>query len=328
MRESKSIVLAPTEPLRIMGAEVYLAGVLEDQLVTKGDVIRLSIMGRRIDLVVISTNPAAGAVLITKNTEISLSEGPTALKEAMPAVTYEDVRGLKQEVQKVREMIDLPLRHPELFKRLGVEAPKGVLLHGAPGTGKTLLAKAVANESLANFISIKGPELLSKWVGESEKGIREAFRKARQAAPCIVFFDEVDAIAPVRGSGLGDSHVTERVISQLLTELDGLEVLRNVVVIAATNRPDIVDPALLRAGRFDRMLYIQPPDRNSRLKIIKIPIGKVPLADNVDIEVLAGRTDRYTGADIASFVQGGTYPCNAGSHSEVFDLKGSGRAWS
>ena len=302
MKKAKSIVIAPTESLRIMGAEAYLTGVLDGQLVTKGDTIPLSIMGQRVDLVVTATNPA-GAVIISENTQISLSEEPAAVKEGAPTVTYEDVGGLEQEVQKVREMIDLPLRHPELFKRLGVEAPKGVLLHGAPGTGKTLLAKAIANETSANFYSISGPEIMSKFYGESEKGVREVFRKARQAAPCIVFFDEVDAIAPVRGSGFGDSHVTERVISQLLTELDGLEVLRNVVVIAATNRPDIVDPALLRAGRFDRMLYIPPPDRKSRLQIIKIHAGKVPLADDVNTERIADRTDGYTGADIASFVQ-------------------------
>jgi len=302
VKKAKSIVIAPTESLRIMGAEAYLTGVLDGQLVTKGDTIPLSIMGQRVDLVVTATNPA-GAVIISENTQISLSEEPAAVKEGAPTVTYEDVGGLEQEVQKVREMIDLPLRHPELFKRLGVEAPKGVLLHGAPGTGKTLLAKAIANETSANFYSISGPEIMSKFYGESEKGVREVFRKARQAAPCIVFFDEVDAIAPVRGSGFGDSHVTERVISQLLTELDGLEVLRNVVVIAATNRPDIVDPALLRAGRFDRMLYIPPPDRKSRLQIIKIHAGKVPLADDVNTERIADRTDGYTGADIASFVQ-------------------------
>jgi transitional endoplasmic reticulum ATPase len=164
------------------------------------------------------------------------------------------------------------------------------------------MAKAAANESEANFISIKGPELLSKWVGESEKGVREIFRKARQAAPCIIFFDEIDAIAPIRGGGLGggDSHVTERLISQLLTELDGLEMLTNVIVIAATNRPDIIDPALLRPGRFDRLLYVPPPDRDSRIQIIKIHTRKKPLAEDVTIEQLADHTDGYTGADIAS----------------------------
>jgi transitional endoplasmic reticulum ATPase len=177
---------------------------------------------------------------------------------------------------------------------------RAFLLYGPPGTGKTLIAKAAANESEANFISIKGPELLSKWVGEPEKGVREVFRKARQAAPCIIFFDEIDAIAPIRGAIFGDSHVTERVISQLLTELDGLEILTNVIVIAATNRPDIVDPALLRPGRFDRILYVPPPDRDSRIQIIKIHTKKRPLAEDVKFEELADHTDGYTGADIAS----------------------------
>jgi transitional endoplasmic reticulum ATPase len=162
------------------------------------------------------------------------------------------------------------------------------------------MAKAAANESEANFISIKGPELLSKWVGESEKGVREVFRKARQAAPCIIFFDELDAIAPTRGANFGDSHVTERVISQLLTELDGLEILTNVIVIGATNRPDIIDAALLRPGRFDRLLYVPPPDRDSRIQIIKIHTKKKPLSEGINIEELANHTDGYTGADIAS----------------------------
>ncbi|MEO9364368.1 MAG: CDC48 family AAA ATPase [Nitrososphaera sp.] len=576
-KPAQSVALAPTEPLRILGAEEYLAGFLQGQLVTTGDTIPLSIMGQRVDLVVISTSPA-GPVTIESSTEVSISEesakAAAAAKEAgIPAITYEDIGGLRDEVTKVREMIELPLRHPELFRRLGVEAPKGVILHGPPGTGKTLLAKAVANEtqanfysiggpeimskfygeseerlrnmfeeaqknapsiifideldsiapkreevtgeverrvvaqllslmdgltargkvvvigatnrinaidpalrrpgrfdreieigvpdrdgrlevlqihtrgmpldkdvnlekladishgfvgadlqalakeaamralrrvlpdidvsaesipgevlnriivkmqdfmdvakemepsamrevfvevpdvkwadvgglegvkqelreavewplkyqelfaysdatppkgillygppgtgktllakaaaneSEANFISIKGPELLSKWVGESEKGVREIFRKARQAAPCIIFFDEIDAIAPVRGGSFGDSHVTERVISQMLTELDGLEILTNVVVVAATNRPDIIDPALLRPGRFDRLLYVPPPDKESRLQIIKIHTKKKPLGKDVDVEKLAVDMDGYTGADIAS----------------------------
>ena len=577
-KDAKSITFAPTEPLRIVGAEEYLAEYLNGQLMTKGDTIPLNVMGQRVDLVVISTNPS-GPVIVNDSTKITVSEESAKAVQVskeggVPSITYEDIGGLGDAVGRVREMIELPLRHPELFKRLGVEAPKGVLLHGPPGTGKTLLAKAVANEtntsfytiggpeimskyygeseeklrsifeqaeknapsiifideidsiapkreevsgeverrivaqllslmdgmssrgkvvvigatnrvnaidpalrrpgrfdreieigvpdrngrleilqvhtrgmplakdvnlekiadishgfvgadlqslskeagmralrkilpeidlssqsipvetlrkiivtmadymdvvkemepsamrevfvevpdvkwddigglssikqelqeavewplkyqgvfayadamppkgillygppgtgktlmakaaaneSEANFISIKGPELLSKWVGESEKGVREVFRKARQAAPCIIFFDEVDAIAPRRGGGMGaDSHVTERLISQLLTELDGLEILTNVVVIAATNRPDIVDPALLRPGRFDRLLYVPPPDKNSRLQIIKIHTKKKPLAEDINMDDLVGRTEGYTGADIAS----------------------------
>ncbi len=178
--------------------------------------------------------------------------------------------------------------------------PKGLLLYGPPGTGKTLLAKAAANESEANFISVKGPELLNKFVGESEKAIREVFRKARQASPCIIFFDEIDSVAPVRGTGSGDSNVTERVISQFLTEMDGLEELRNVVIIAATNRPDIVDPALLRPGRFDRMLLVPPPDLEARKQIFRIHTKKTPLAEDVKTDELARKTEGYTGADIAS----------------------------
>ncbi|MGA9153031.1 MAG: CDC48 family AAA ATPase [Candidatus Nitrosopolaris sp.] len=576
-KDARSITLAPTEPLRIVGAEEYLANALNGALMSKGDTIPINVMGQRIDLVVISTNPS-GPVIITDSTKITVSEESAkatqiAREGGVPSITYEDIGGIRNEVARVREMIELPLRHPELFKRLGVEAPKGVLLHGPPGTGKTLLAKAVANEtnasfytiggpeimskyygeseerlrnvfeqaeknapsiifideidsiapkreevsgeverrivsqllslmdgmssrgkvvvigatnrinaidpalrrpgrfdreielgvpdrngrleilqihtrgmpiakdvnlekladishgfvgadlqaltkeaamralrrvlpeidlssesisgdtlmkiivtmqdftevinemepsamrevfvevpnvrwedigglssikqelqeavewplkyqgvfahadatppkgillygppgtgktlmakaaaheSEANFISIKGPELLSKWVGESEKGVREVFRKARQAAPCIVFFDEIDAIAPTRGADFGDSHVTERVISQLLTELDGLEILTNVIVIAATNRPDIIDVALLRPGRFDRLLYVPPPDRDSRIQIIKIHTKKKPLAEDVKFEELADHTDGYTGADIAS----------------------------
>ncbi len=228
---------------------------------------------------------------------------PSAMREVfveVPDISWDDIGGLESIKQEMQEAVEWPLKYQEIFTFADAMPPKGILLYGPPGTGKTLMAKAAANESEANFISIKGPELLSKWVGESEKGVREIFRKARQAAPCIIFFDEIDAIAPKRGGDFGDSHVTERVISQLLTELDGLEILTNVVVIGATNRPDIIDAALLRPGRFDRLLYVPPPDRDSRIKIMNIHLKKKPLADDVNIEKLADQAEGYTGADIAS----------------------------
>ena len=236
-------------------------------------------------------------------TDVIKEMEPSAMREVfveIPDVKWEDIGGLAPLKQELQESVEWPLKYQSMFTYADATPPKGILLYGPPGTGKTLMAKAAANESEANFISIKGPELLSKWVGESEKGVREVFRKARQAAPCIIFFDEVDAVAPTRGGSFGDSHVTERVISQLLTELDGLEILTNVIVIAATNRPDIIDPALLRPGRFDRLLYVPPPDRDSRTQIIKIHVKKKPLHEDVNLEVLANRTDGYTGADIAA----------------------------
>src|SRR5437773_708446 len=491
-RPAEKVSLAPTEPIRIMGGEEYMAQVLQGRAITRGDVLSVSVMGRKFDFVVTSFSPSADAVLVEQGTEIKIAEKPTKEEAAkVPKVDYEDIGGLGQEVRKVREMIELPLRHPELFERLGVEAPKGVLLHGPPGTGKTLLAKAVASETNANFhsisgpeimskfygqseenlrdifkqaeenapsiifideldsiapkrdevtgeverrvvaqllalmdglqargkvvvigatnrpnaldpalrrpgrfdreieigvpdrdrelepstmrevliekpnvrwediggldeakqelresiewplkmnklfahfdarpprgimlygppgtgktllakavateaeanfISVRGPEFLSKWVGESERTVRETFRKAKTAAPCIIFFDEIDAITPVRG-GSGDSQVTERVISQILTEMDGLEELHNVTVIAATNRMDLVDTALLRPGRFDRHIYIAPPDLATRKAILEIHTRKKPIAKDVDLDEIARRTDKYTGAELAA----------------------------
>ncbi len=228
---------------------------------------------------------------------------PSAMREVLvevPDIKWDDIGGLEGVKEELREAIEWPLKYPELFAQMNAVPPKGLLLYGPPGTGKTLLAKAAANESEANFISVKGPELLNKYVGESEKAVREVFRKARQASPCIIFFDEIDSVAPLRGSGSGDSNVTERVISQFLTEMDGLEELRNVVIIAATNRPDIVDPALLRPGRFDRMLLVPPPDLEARKQIFRIHTKKTPLADDVKLDELARKTEGYTGADIAS----------------------------
>ena len=228
---------------------------------------------------------------------------PSALREVfveVPNVTWEDIGGLDEVKKQLIEAVEWPLKYPNLFRHMKANPPKGILLYGPPGTGKTLLAKAVAHESEANFISVKGPEFLSKWVGESEKAVRETFRKARQAAPCIVFFDEIDSITPIRGGDFGDSHVTERVISQILTELDGLEELKGVTVIAASNRPDIIDPALLRPGRFDQLIYIPLPDLETRKKIFEVHLRGKPLAGNVDIEKLAEETDGYSGADIAA----------------------------
>ncbi|MHA1304634.1 MAG: ATP-binding protein, partial [Candidatus Heimdallarchaeaceae archaeon] len=197
----------------------------------------------------------------------------------------------------IREAIEWPLTHPEAFQKMGIKPPRGILLYGPPGCGKTLIARAVATESDANFISVKGPEILSKWVGESEKAIREVFRKARMASPSIIFFDEIDSLTPVRGLST-DSNVTERVISQLLTELDGLEELKDIVVIAATNRPDMVDTALLRPGRFDRLIYIKPPNKRGREKIFKIYTESMPLEDDVSIKELAAETEGFVGSDI------------------------------
>jgi len=226
---------------------------------------------------------------------------PTAMREVyieVPTVHWTDIGGLEEVKQELREAVEWPIKNPEVFKRMGIRAPKGILLSGPPGCGKTLLARAVATESEANFITIKGPEVFSKWVGESEKAIREVFRKARMAAPAVIFFDEFDSLVPRRGMGYADSGVSERVISQLLTEMDGIMTLEDVVIIAATNRPDIVDPAVLRPGRFDRLIYVPEPDEKARFDIFKLYTKDMPLAKDVDLKHLAGMTKSYSGADI------------------------------
>jgi len=226
---------------------------------------------------------------------------PSALREVLvqvPDIKWDDIGGLENAKQELKEAVEWPLKYPDNFEKFGVQPPKGVLIYGPPGTGKTLLAKAVANESESNFIAVKGPELLSKWVGESEKGVREVFRKARQTAPTVIFFDEIDSIASTRGGSIADSGVTQRVVNQLLTEIDGLEELQDVAVIAATNRVDIIDPALLRPGRFDRHIKVEDPDEKARLEIFKVHTKKMPLADNVNLEYLSKNTDGFVGADI------------------------------
>ena len=230
----------------------------------------------------------------------SKNVSPSAMREVLveiPRVTWDDVGGLEDVKQKLKESVEWPLKDPAVFKTMGIEPPRGILLYGPPGTGKTLLAKAVANESKANFISVRGPELLSKWVGESERGVRKIFAKAKQVAPCIVFFDELDALAPARGRQTG-SHVTETVVNQLLTEMDGLEELEDVVVLGATNRPDIVDRGLLRPGRFDRHILTPIPEEASRLKIFKVHAKDMPLTKDVSLSKLAKLTEGYVGADI------------------------------
>jgi transitional endoplasmic reticulum ATPase len=226
---------------------------------------------------------------------------PSALREVfveVPDITWEDVGGLGDTKERLRETIQWPLDYPEVFDALDMQAARGVMLYGPPGTGKTLMAKAVANEAESNFISIKGPELLNKYVGESEKGVREVFSKARENAPTVIFFDEIDAIAGERGQNAGDSGVGERVVSQLLTELDGLEELEDVVVVATSNRPDLIDPALLRPGRLDRHVHVPVPDETARRAIFTVHTRDKPLADNVDLDSLARRTEGYVGADI------------------------------
>ena len=225
---------------------------------------------------------------------------PSAMREVLvetPDVNWSDIGGMKEIKDKLKEAVEWPLKKPEVFKRMGIRPPKGILLYGPPGTGKTLLAKAVAKESEANFILINGPSLLSKWVGESEKAVREIFRKARQTAPTILFFDEIDALVPRRSSG-SDSKVNERIVNQMLTEMDGLESLNDVVIIGATNRPDIVDPALLRQGRFDRIILTTVPDIESRKNIFKIYLNKMTIAEDVQMNKLADKTKGYVGSDI------------------------------
>ncbi|MEM4575828.1 MAG: AAA family ATPase, partial [Candidatus Nezhaarchaeales archaeon] len=268
VKKAEKITLAPTEPLRIVGGEEYIRHLLEGRAITRGDYVPVGIMGRTVDFIVTSIHPPVDAVIVSHDTQVVLTEKVEKVPKAIPRVTYEDIGGLKEAIQKIREMVELPLKHPELFERLGIEPPKGVLLYGPPGCGKTLLAKAVANETNAHFISISGPEIMSKFYGESEQRLREIFKEAEENAPSIIFIDEIDAIAPKREEVTGE--VEKRVVSQLLTLMDGLESRGKVVVIAATNRPNAIDPALRRPGRFDREIEIGVPDKQGRLEILQI----------------------------------------------------------
>jgi len=297
-------MLAPTQPLKILGGDEYLVQLLEGRPVVKGDLLEVNIMGRKFDLVVQGFQPAGEVAVIQNFTSLKVSEKPAKQEVAKgPKVAYEDIGGLSDEVDKVREMIELPLRHPELFEKLGVEAPKGVLLHGPPGTGKTLLAKAVASETSANFTSIGGPEIMSKFYGESEERLRQIFQEAAENAPSIIFIDEIDSIAPKRDEVTGETE--RRVVAQLLALMDGLEGRGKVVVIGATNRPNALDPAIRRPGRFDREIEIGIPDREGRLEILQIHTKGMPLADDVDLRQLAEMTHGYVGADLAALTKEG-----------------------
>ena len=301
VKEAKKVMLAPREPVRFYaGFEQYLKGKLIGKPVVKGNTLPVGVFGTAIPLVVTNTSPSGG-VLINEKTEVVLREAVEEEVAAVPNVTYDDIGGLGEAIQKIREMVELPLRHPELFEKLGIEPPKGVLLFGPPGTGKTLLAKAVANESDANFFYIGGPEVVSKFVGESEQRLREIFKQAQESAPSIVFIDELDAIAPKREEVTGE--VERRMVSQLLTLMDGLKSRGEVIVIGATNRVDSIDPALRRPGRFDREIEIGVPDRVGRKEILQIHTRNMPLSKDVDLDELASLTHGYTGADVSSLTK-------------------------
>jgi len=299
VKEAQNIVLAPIE-MRLNVDEDFTNFVktrLMELPIVEGDTVFLTILGSAIPLNAVRTRPH-GVVKITNSTTLQVMAEPTPEKKGIPRVTYEDIGGLHEEVQRIREMVELPLRHPELFQRLGIEPPKGVLLHGPPGCGKTLLAKAVANESEANFFSINGPEIMSKFYGESEARLRDIFQKAQESAPSIIFIDEIDAIAPKREEVSGE--VERRVVAQLLALMDGLEARGNVVVIGATNMPGILDPALRRPGRFDREVIIGVPDKQGRNEILLIHTRGMPLGQDFDLKRLFEVTHGYTGADLAA----------------------------
>ena len=295
-KEAAHVTLAPVEQLQLEGLEEYIVRVLEAFPVMEGDRIRFSVLGTVVEFVVVDFRPRAEAVVIAPATTVEISEKTAEVVRKLPRITYEDIGGLGGQIERVREMIELPLRFPQLFEKLGVEPPKGILLHGPPGTGKTLIAKAVANETDANFITLNGPEIMSKYYGESEAKLREIFEEASKKAPSIIFIDEIDAIAPKREEVTGE--VERRIVAQLLGLMDGLQARGQVVVIGATNRPGALDPALRRPGRFDREIEIGVPDRNGRLEVLQVHTRGMPLDKNVNLEKLADVTHGFVGADL------------------------------
>ena len=293
---AEQIVLSPTEKIAAEGLQEYMIYNYLNHVFTTGDSVSLNTqMGGRVQFVVTSTKPSK-PVLVTENTVFKLGAMTKAVDSSYSRITYDELGGLKKEVQKIREMVELPMRHPELFDKIGVEAPKGVLLYGPPGTGKTLLAKAVAGETNAHFISLSGPEIMGKHYGESEERIREIFTQAEENAPSIIFIDEIDSIAPKRDEVSGE--LEKRIVSQLLTLMDGMKSRGKVVVIAATNRPDSIDPALRRPGRFDREIEIGIPDDEGRFDILSIHTRGMPIDEKVDLKQISKTTHGFVGADL------------------------------
>ena len=316
---AERVVLAPNIPegksIRFENGieDVFLNGLMGRPLVSNTDIIvpNIALMGNRSTFTVVSTSPS-GPVIVAGSTRITIKNGPqeshkVQKRQQGQQTTYDDVGGLDEELKRIREMIELPLKHPELFDRLGIGAPKGVLLYGPPGTGKTLIAEAVANESGAMLFSVRGPEIIGQYYGQSEERLRDIFKEAAENSPSIVFLDEIDSIAPRRDSVNGE--VERRVVAQLLTLMDGLKDRGNVIVIGATNREDAIDPALRRPGRFDREIEIGVPGRKSRSDILEVHLRDMPLTDDVDVESLAGMTNGFVGADLAALCREAAMKC-------------------
>ena len=293
---AEQIILSPTEKIHAEGLHEYMSSLYQEHVFTTGDTVIVSTqMGSKIQLIVTGTKPSK-PVIVTENTIFKLGNITKPKDLSIPRITYDELGGLKNEVQKIREMVELPMRHPELFEKIGIESPKGVLLYGPPGTGKTLLAKAVAGETNSHFTSLSGPEIMAKHYGESEERLREIFKQAEENAPSIIFIDEIDSIAPKREEVSGE--LERRIVSQLLTLMDGMKSRGKIIVIAATNRPDSIDPALRRPGRFDREIEIGIPDDEGRLQILNIHTRGMPLDTDVNIKQIAKTTHGFVGADL------------------------------